>query len=183
MKMNLHFVGTTLCLLCSSTVFASEWKLNPSSSKIQFQTSGAGGVNAQFNQLQGQIYYDPKHLEQTKLYLEINASSLSAGFKTPIYKSSKGLDVRKYPKLVFKSTSVTPVNATQLKMQGLLTMHGITKATTWNVYLKPTSQAHSPLTLNGSTIVDRTEWGLNDFENLIDHNILLKANLNFSQAH
>ncbi|MCH4246559.1 MAG: YceI family protein [Acinetobacter populi] len=169
------FAFATLSIFSMQT-YAAQWNLDGSKSNVGFTTQGTGGTKANFNKVQGNAVFDPKNIQNTKINLEINASSLSAGIKTPLYKGSNGLNVSKYPKLTFKSTAITALSGNRYKMDGLLTMHGITKPTTWTLNINPEGDA---LTMTASTQIDRTQWGMTHFENLIDETITLNAKTKF----
>lgn len=159
----------------SFTLYANttSWKIDPAGSKVTFVTEGKGGINAYFNKFRGTASFEPHHIKTLKIDLEIDANSLSAGLKTPFYKGKKGLNVSKYPKLTFTSTRVEQLTEHQYKLHGILNMHGVSKAMAWNMTMAAKDRKNKSMIIYADTQIDRRQWGMNNFNNMIDPMIKL----------
>ena len=83
-------------------------------------------------------------------------------------KSEKVLDVQRFPKIHFTSTSVTPLEGERYQVHGELTLHGVTKSValpvslvhnvyTGSVKLRQTSFEITPVNIAGGTIKVKDE--------------------------
>jgi polyisoprenoid-binding protein YceI len=55
-------------------------------------------------------------------------------------KSANYFDVATYPKITFRSTSIMPDGQNRFKLTGNLTMHGVTKPVTMNLWFRGTTE-------------------------------------------
>jgi len=55
-------------------------------------------------------------------------------------KSANYFDVATYPKITFRSTSIMPDGQNKFKLTGNLTMHGVTKPVTMNLWFRGTTE-------------------------------------------
>jgi polyisoprenoid-binding protein YceI len=55
-------------------------------------------------------------------------------------KSANYFDVATYPKITFRSTSIIPDGQNKFKLTGNLTMHGVTKPVTMNLWFRGTTE-------------------------------------------
>lgn len=88
--------------------------LNPGNTKVAFTGQKVGGNhNGSFGKFTGNLHFNPGTLEQSKVDLEIDTSSLhtdSAKLDAHL-KSGDFFDVEKFPKARFKSVSLKPSEA------------------------------------------------------------------------
>ena len=78
-------------------------------------------------------------------------------------KSPDFFDVEKFPTITFKSTKITKTEGNNVKMEGDLTIHGVTKPVVVNVEQTPDTLAGGK-TIRGftaTTKINRKDFGLN----------------------
>ncbi|MDP9169563.1 MAG: YceI family protein [Acidobacteriota bacterium] len=144
------------------------YKIDPAHSTAQFVVRHMmiTNVRGAFSNVQGTIAWDPANPGQTTVEAVIDATTIQtqeAGRDTHL-KSPDFLDVEKYPTITFKSTSVEAVSADEVKVNGDLTIHGVTK----QVVLKvegPTAEGKDPwgntrIGASAATKIKRSEFGL-----------------------
>jgi len=95
---------------------------------------GINNTKGSFQKFSGTFSYDPKKVEETKIHVEIDSSSLDTGNlkRDEHVKSKDFLDVGKFPKISFVSKSVK-ASGDGLDVTGDLTIHGVTKSVVLHV--------------------------------------------------
>lgn len=112
------------------------WTIDPNHSSAGFTIRHLfSKVNGSFAKLLGTVAYDPQKPESSSVTAEIDASSVTTNNETrdKDLRSDNFFDVAKYPTITFASTKVTRAGENKLKVEGNLTMHGITKPVTLDV--------------------------------------------------
>lgn len=92
-------------------------------------------VPGRFQKVAGTIVYDPANPAGSSVKAEIDATTITTANekRDGHLKSEDFFDVAKYPTLTFESTAVAAAGENKLKVDGNLTMHGITKPVTLDV--------------------------------------------------
>ncbi len=88
-------------------------------------------VSGSFNDVAGKFEIDPADATKMKIEATIDPKSVNTGNpkRDEHLRSADFFDVKKFPKMTFKSTSVTK-DGEKLAVKGELTMHGVTKEVT-----------------------------------------------------
>jgi polyisoprenoid-binding protein YceI len=92
---------------------------------------GFSHFTARFTRLDGRLETDPSHLSASKLEVKIDPTSIDSdnapdGFHAEI--AGKGwLDGQDFPQIVYHSTKVELLGANRIRINGELTLHGVTK--------------------------------------------------------
>src|SRR5690554_2473768 len=143
------------------------WQIDPAHSSIQFTVRHMmiSNVRGQFDRFEGTIDLDEENPENTRVHVEIDASSINtrANQRDNHLRSADFLDVEKYPKLVFESTRVERTGENTARLHGDLTIRDVTRPVTLDVeYL---GQAKSPwgttsAGFNARTKINRKDWNL-----------------------
>ncbi|HTL48839.1 MAG TPA: YceI family protein [Verrucomicrobiae bacterium] len=86
-------------------------------------------VNGQFKQFEGTFDYEPGKPETWKAKATIQAASIDTGVapRDKHLRSPEFFDVDQFPTLTFESTKATAVDDKHAKLEGNLTIHGVTK--------------------------------------------------------
>jgi polyisoprenoid-binding protein YceI len=123
-------------------------------------------VRGAFQNIQGTVSWDPAHPEQASVEATIDATTINTGVadRDAHLKSADFLDVANFPTITFKSTKVTVEDEGEAKVEGDLTIHGVTK----RVVLKvegPTGSGKDPwgntrIGASATTKIKRSEFGL-----------------------
>jgi len=100
-------------------------------------------------------------------------------------KSSNWFDVEKYPSIIFKSTSFKKTSGDNYKLEGNITMHGVTKPIVFDVvYNGKATNPMSKKSMVGFTVtgkLNRKDFGVGTekFESVVGQDIDVKANAEF----
>jgi polyisoprenoid-binding protein YceI len=126
------------CLIACSAVAAETYQVNPIESFVLFKVNrlGVSYVYGRFTGgLTGTISTDPAAPEKSAVSLELKTDSLDTGYaqRDKDIKSPDFLNVKQFPLVTFKSTSVQKVSDQQYTVTGDLTFHGVTKPVTVQV--------------------------------------------------
>ncbi len=102
--------------------------------EIIFNYSHVGNSTAygQFNDFDGEVVIDPEDPRNNRVNVTIKTASVNTGVTDfdEHLRSSDFFEVDKYADMTFVSTSVTPVGKTTWRVDGELTIKGITKPVT-----------------------------------------------------
>lgn len=133
-----------------NTAIADEYALDikgaHASINFKVQHLGYSWLTGRFNTFDGDLTYDPKKPEASKISVVIDTASVDSNHarRDKHLRSNDFLDVKKYPKASFESTKVTVLDNGDLAILGDFTFHGVTK----------------PLTINASKIGEgKSPWG------------------------
>lgn len=146
----------TLLLMSSAFIATTNWNIEKDFS-IKFNCPKG---EATFTGLIGKIVFDPKNLNESSMDVEIDASTINTGntMKDAHAKGEDWLDVNKYPKIKFKSTSFKIINENIYEVSGNLEMHGVTKPVTIPFAF---NQLKSRSEFKGKFKIDRKDFGVN----------------------
>ena len=164
------FRALTLLLALS---FASAAQAAPATYAIDTNHSNVGfsvrhffsQVPGNFTKFTGTIVYDPAKPAESTVKAEIDPSSINTRNekRDGHLKSEDFFFVEKYPTLTFESTKVTAAGEGKLKVDGNLTMRGVTKPVTLDVtYLGSGNTGNGVKAgFTAVTKVNRKDFGIN----------------------
>jgi len=144
------------------------YKIDPAHSTAQFTVRHMMITNVRggFNSLQGTVAYDAENPSASIVDVVINTNTINTmePDRDKHLRSPDFLDVEKFPVITFKSKTVEPAGAGELRVTGDLTIHGVTR----EVVLKvdgPTGEEKDPLGntrigASGTTKIKRSDFGL-----------------------
>ena len=123
-------------------------------------------VRGSFNEFDGSGYFDAENPANSRLQLTIEAASIDTrnADRDGHLRSNDFFDMETYPEITFASTAVEPVDNSNYRVTGDLTIKGVTKPVT--VDFEYTGTAVDPyqnqrVGFEGTTIVNRKDWGVN----------------------
>jgi polyisoprenoid-binding protein YceI len=134
-----HFLLTLVVAALPSVAAAQSvtWTIDPGHSAATFSVRHmiVSNVKGEFAGPVGTATFDPKDLTTLRVDATIDARTINTRNpdRDKDLKSDLFFDVSKYPKITFKSKSVTVDGAGKLKILGDLTIKGITKPVTLDV--------------------------------------------------
>lgn len=115
-----------------------EWKLDPSHTTVGFTVPHlvVSSVEGRFKEATAKIALDDADLTKSQVSVDINAASIDTGDakRDDHLKSPDFFDVKKFPKLSFKSTKIAKAGA-GYKLTGDLTIRDVTKSVTLDATL------------------------------------------------
>jgi polyisoprenoid-binding protein YceI len=145
---------------------AGEYDIDPAHSSVGFKirhlvTKTAG----KFDKFKGTIMYEKGKPETWTVMADIDPASIDTNEpkRDKHLKSPDFFDVAKFPAMTFKSTKVKDVSGNKMKVEGDLTIHGVTKQVELDVEM--TGEGKDPwgneaAGFTGTTKVNRKDFGL-----------------------
>lgn len=143
------------------------WQIDSSHSSIQFTVRHlvVAKVRGQFSRWTGALEAHGSNFAQGSLDVVIDASSIDTGVadRDAHLRSADFFDVERYPEITFKSTAVTQTSDDRLRVDGALTIKGVTREVALDVEIL--GQAKDPwgnerAAFSATTSIDRREFGL-----------------------
>ncbi|WP_094572858.1 YceI family protein [Mucilaginibacter xinganensis] len=178
-------------LLTSSTLFAqTKWNVDKAHAKVGFTVTHMmiSDVDGNFKSFDASITASKADFSDAVFDLSIDAASISTDndMRDGDLKGEHYFDVAKYPKITFKSTSISKVDDKTFKLTGNLTMHGVTKSIVLDLTLKgmgKNMRTQKPVAgFKVSGTIDRTDFGVGTAPAaMVSTKIELRANGEFGQ--
>jgi len=144
------------------------YKIDPAHSRIGFVARHAmiTKVRGSFDELDGSGYFDAEQPTNSNLTLTIQAASIDTrnADRDGHLRSNDFFDMETYPVIEFASTSVDAAGDDRYRVTGDLTIKGVTKSITFELEVTGTAVdpfGNTRLGLEGSTVVNRKDWGIN----------------------
>ncbi len=182
------FVGV---LLINTSVFAqSTFKIDPAHAKVTFSTvhNTISDVAGLFNTFEASVKTTKADFSDAVFELSVDVNSINTEVKMrdDHLLSADFFEVEKFPKMTFKSTSVEKTKEkNHYKLKGNLTMHGVTKPVTMDLWYRGTiTDAQSGNVIAGfqiSGMLNRLDFGIGPKfpEALISNKVMIKADGEF----
>jgi polyisoprenoid-binding protein YceI len=122
----------TLELAVTSAIAAPEtYQLEKTHVDLLFAIDHAGfsQKHGSFRELEGTLVYDAQTPSASHVKVTVKTDSLDTGFaaRDTDVKGPKFLDAATFPEMIFESTKVARTGNKRLRIEGELTLHGITK--------------------------------------------------------
>lgn len=178
-----------LSLLTLSAHAADTFTLDSSHSFVGWQISHFGFSNPSGKwYANGTLMLDEKKPQDSKVNVTINVGDLVTGIPKldEHLKGEDFFDVAKYPTATFVSDKVTLTGKESAKVQGMLTLHGVTKPITLNVKLN--KQAVSPITnkltagFTATADIKRSEFGITKYAPGLGDDVKLEIEVEAQKA-
>lgn len=132
-------LALTLAAALSMTAQAADYIIDTKGAHafIQFKIKhlGYSWLYGRFDDFSGKFTYDAAKPEASKVNVTINTKSINSAHaeRDKHLRGKDFLNVAKYPKASFSSTSFKPLGNGKFEMKGNLTLHGVTKNITIDV--------------------------------------------------
>ncbi|MGH7897756.1 MAG: YceI family protein [Candidatus Binatia bacterium] len=155
-------------LVLTAAAAATTYKIDPDHSSVAFQIRHLfTSVSGRFEKFEGVIRLDEKDPAKTSVEGSIDAASIDTNVarRDNHLRSPDFFDVEKFPKISFRTTSVSDVDtaAKTAKLHGLLTMHGVERPVVLEVAFLGSGKDPAGNTRAGfqaSTTINRKDFGL-----------------------
>lgn len=145
----------------------AKWNIDPDHSVAMFSIRHMmiSNVHGHFNKITGIINFDADDLTNSSVEVVIDAASICTGIKKRDEHlcSPDFFDVEKYPEIIFKSTEVEITDSNRCKVNGDLTIHGVTQPVSLEVeYFGPIKSPFGATSLGFSakTKINREDFGM-----------------------
>lgn len=154
-------------LAFSTGAFASDtYKIDADHSLVAFKVRHlVTKVQGKFTGFDGEIKLDAKTLKDLSADASIDASTINTDNKKrdDHLRSPDFFDVKKFPKLTFKSKKATDLGNGKFKLEGDLTLHGVTKPVTLDGEYTGTAKdpwGNTRAGLTAQTKINRKDYGI-----------------------
>jgi polyisoprenoid-binding protein YceI len=121
----------TMMALPQVAVAGTKWNLDTEHTEVGFRVRHmmVAYTKGNFRKFHGTVEFDDRAPQDTKIDVTIDAASVDTNNakRDEHLKSADFFDVAKFPTLRFVSTRATPTGAGGLKVDGQLTLRGVTK--------------------------------------------------------
>ena len=147
----------------------STWNIDPVHTTAEFKVRHMmiTNVKGQFTGVTGVLTLDEQDPTRSHVETSIDAASINTreADRDTHLKSADFLDVEKFPKLTFSSSRITRTGDGELKVEGDLTIHGVSRKVVFDVE-GPTPPGKDPwgntrIGWTATTKINRKDFGLN----------------------
>lgn len=126
----------------NTAVFAQTWKVNKAHSHFTFTIThlAVSDVDGVFKDFDATITSSKPDFSDAKFEFTAQTASVNTGVEARDndLRSANFFDVAKYPTVTFVSTGITPTTANHYKLTGNITLNGVTKAVTLDLWYRGT---------------------------------------------
>jgi len=161
-----HLMSTAA--IPQTTTSTTTWNIDPAHSVAEFKVKHMmiAHVKGHFSKVTGVLVHDESDRTKSRVEATIEAGSIETreSQRDAHLKSADFLHVEKFPTLSFKSTDINVADDGELKVQGDLTIRGVTRKVTFAVE-GPTPPAKDPwgntrIAISATTKINRKDFGL-----------------------
>jgi polyisoprenoid-binding protein YceI len=156
-----------IATLVSSGAFAAEFSIDNTHTTVGFAVKHmmVSKVRGQFKEFEGKFSFDEKKPAATQAKFSIKTASIdTANEKRDDHlRNEDFFDAKKFPTITFESTKVKPAGKGKYKMEGMFSIHGVTKPITLDVAFNGMSKDPWGNTRAGFSItskLNRKDYGL-----------------------
>lgn len=125
------FFTAAFLIMLPVVAIASTWNIDPEHTSVGFKVRHlmVSNVKGGFGKVSGVVNVDDKDITKSSTAVTIDTTSIDTGVakRDAHLKSPDFLDVAKYPTMTFVSTGVMKGAGGAFKLQGNLTLHGVTR--------------------------------------------------------
>lgn len=132
----------TTALFSISSFAQTTWKNDKMHSKLGFTVTHlmVSDVDGIFSDFTCTIVAAKPDFSDAKIDLTVNTTSVNTDvdYRDKDLRSENYFDVAKFPTMTFTSTAITPVSTNHYKLTGNLTLHGVTRPVTLDLWYRGT---------------------------------------------
>jgi polyisoprenoid-binding protein YceI len=164
----LMFLLMATLILISQVAKAEDYVIDTKKSHafIQFKIShlGFSWLMGRFNRFEGTFSYDEKDPSASKVNITIDTASVDTNFaeRDKHLRGKDFLDVKKFPKATFVSTSVETKGKDKAVLKGDFTLHGVTRQI--EIKVEQVGVGNDPWGGFRRGFEGRTKFALHDFD-------------------
>jgi len=153
-----RFAAAALLALAIGGVAGAEprdYRLDRAHAELRFELKRLGlRWSGRFDDFDAALMLDRDHPHEARLSVTIRVASLDAGIGTPV--ALQLFEARRYPQIRFVSTRVEPRAGSSARIEGVLTLHGVTRPLVLDAALAD----GDPLTFMASGSFSRRAFGI-----------------------
>jgi polyisoprenoid-binding protein YceI len=160
--------NNTMSTLAIPQTSTTTWNIDPAHATAEFKVKHMmiANVKGQFSKITGVLVHDESNPTQSRAEASIEAASIETREpqRDTHLKSADFLHVEKFPTLSFKSTDIKVAGEGELKVQGDLTIRGVSRKVAFAVE-GPTPSTKDPwgntrIAISATTKINRKDFGL-----------------------
>jgi len=183
--------ATVIALGSASGALATEtYQLEKTHADLLFSIDHAGFTqkHGSFRDFDGTLQYDAAKPENSKVEITVKTASLDTALpaRDKDLTSENFLDVAKYPEMRFVSTKVVPGPNQELRIEGDLTLHGVTKPITLQAKLNKVGpnpfDKRPTLGFSAGGSLKRSDFGMSRAIPLIGDVVTITIDVEFNHA-
>ena len=163
-------VTLLFAFLLVSVASFGQWAIDKGHSKFTFiaEHHGISEVDGYFKKFDGKITASKDDLSDAVFEVTIESPSINTDLemRDNHLKSEDMFNVEKFPTIIFKSTSLTKISGNKYKMNGDITIKGITKPIILDVTMNGPAAHPNPsnkklqLGIKATTTIKRSDFGI-----------------------
>ena len=146
----------------------STWSIDPAHSSVHFKVRHMmiSNVRGEFRTVRGNLKLNDADITKSEIDIEIDTSSIHTRDeqRDAHLRSPEFLDTELHPLLTFRSTNVEKTGVDTLRVQGDLTIHGVTRSVELDVdSISPSAKdpwGNVRMAASASTVISRKDFGL-----------------------
>ncbi len=153
---------------------AGAYTIDPAHTSILFRVNHLGFSNwtARFKKATAQLQFDPNNLAASNVTVTVDAKSLETDFPDPKVVdfnaellSENWLNGVKFPEITFRSISLEPTGARTMRINGELTLRGVTRPMVLDAkfnggYRGHPMDPHARIGFSATGVLKRSEFGI-----------------------
>jgi polyisoprenoid-binding protein YceI len=167
----------------------SKWDVDPKNSAVQFQVRHLGISNVQgaFTTISGTVMLDDADISKSSVSASIDMSSVDTrvSARDSDLKSDKFFNVAQFPTMTFQSTKIWSTGRGSAKMEGNLTLHGVTKDVVFDVS-GPTPAINQNGTMRrgaeATAKIERSDFGITADPGIVGEEVSITLDIELTQA-
>ncbi len=177
-----------LALATAAAASPQIYQLEKAHADVVFTINHAGfsEKHGRFQELDATLSYDSNEPQSSSVTVTVKAGSLDTGFalRDKDVTSPMFLDVEKYPEIHFASTKVSAMPDSTLRVEGDLTLHGITKPIV--LHAKLNKQGPNPFDkrptvgFSASGSLMRSDYGMTNLIPIIGDEVEITIDVEFN---
>ena len=157
---------------------AANWRIDPSRTHIAFEIDAIGypQTHGQFRQFTGRISVDLAHPDKSSVSFHVQSQSVDVGSPSfdDYLRSGAFLNSSRFPSIDFVSTSVAKLDDHTVRVNGELTLLGVTRPLSVDVAVqREGADGAQKLAFLAKTNIDRLEFGMNSGFPLVSRDVQL----------
>lgn len=180
-----------IALSTASSAFAASetYQIEKTHADLLFSIDHAGFTqkHGSFRHFDATLQYDAAKPELSKVEVTVQTDSLDTALpaRDKDVKGENFLDTAKYPQMHFVSTKVTPAANQELRIEGNLTLHGVTKPITLHARLNKSApnpfDQRPTLGFSATGSLKRSEFGMATFIPVVGDVVKIEIDAEFNR--
>jgi polyisoprenoid-binding protein YceI len=166
-----------LLALPTPALATANWRIDPARTHIAFAIDAVGypRTHGQFRQFAGRISVDFAHPDKSSVSFHVQSRSVDVGSTSfdDYLRSDAFLNSMRFPSIDFVSNSVSKVDDHTVRVNGELTLLGVTRPLTVDVAVEREAGGGQRLAFLAKTNINRLEFGMNTGFPLVSRDVEL----------